>query len=122
MAKRRNNSTKLTTRRDLPRIATGIHFTSPVLSPITIKKQLMSSIQDGRKFTPRPVRPRTLKAQVAKIKATVNPLLNVSFSLPKNALVCVRRKMRKQVLFATGGAGKKFKKRPRRNENSQYHC
>lgn len=47
----------------------------------------------------------------------------ISYSDPRQVYVCVRRKIRRQVLFArSGGGAPKFRKRPRRNPQSSISC
>lgn len=46
----------------------------------------------------------------------------LTFQEPANVVVCVRRQRRKEVLFATGGAGKRSKRPPRRNAFSSISC
>lgn len=46
----------------------------------------------------------------------------VSFKAPENVMVCVRRKIRKEVIFAKRKAGKVGQKRPRRSFYSSIHC
>lgn len=43
------------------------------------------------------------------------------FSLPRKVLVCVRRKIRKEVILATGSGGGNHRK-PKRTEFSQVRC
>lgn len=51
------------------------------------------------------------------------PHFAVGFANPVKVVLCVRRKRRKQVMFATGKAGKGKKQRRRRNnEFSQIRC
>lgn len=47
---------------------------------------------------------------------------SVRHVFPRDAVVCVRRKIRKEVIFATGKAGRGGQRRPRRNENSDVVC
>lgn len=46
----------------------------------------------------------------------------VGFVAPRRVVVCVRRKQRREVLFAVGGAGSRKMRRPRRNEYSNVRC
>lgn len=47
----------------------------------------------------------------------------VAFADPRKTLVCVRRKVRKEVLHATGAAGsRRRQKKPRHNELSKISC
>lgn len=47
---------------------------------------------------------------------------SVYFDAPKRVLVCVRRKIRKQVMFALKKAGRAGQRRQRRNEFSDVYC
>ena len=47
---------------------------------------------------------------------------SVSFVTPDRVLLCVRRKIRKEVMFAKGGAGSKKMRRPKRNHYSDVRC
>lgn len=44
------------------------------------------------------------------------------FRVPKKVAICIRRKMRKEVLHALRKAGKVGQKRPRRSYYSDIHC
>lgn len=47
----------------------------------------------------------------------------LAFADPRKVFVCVRRKVRREVLFAkSGGAAPKAKRPPRRNAQSQISC
>lgn len=46
----------------------------------------------------------------------------VAFDAPDDVLVCVRRRRRKEVLFAKRKTGRRGQRRPRRNWFSQIHC
>lgn len=50
------------------------------------------------------------------------PPPGVAFQTPQKVLVCVRRKIRKEVLHALGHSGKSGQKRPRRSAYSDIHC
>ena len=45
-----------------------------------------------------------------------------AFSVPSDVAICVRRKRRKEVMFATKKAGKVGQRRPRRSEYSSVSC
>lgn len=49
---------------------------------------------------------------------------NIGFDNPDRVIICVRRRQRKQVLFATSkaGPGRKRQRRPRRNNFSNVRC
>lgn len=46
----------------------------------------------------------------------------VGFSLPWNVVICVRRKVRREVIFAAGKSGRNGKKPYRRTEYSEVRC
>lgn len=46
----------------------------------------------------------------------------LSFRTPKAVVICVRRKRRKEVMFASGRAGKRGQRKPRRSEWSSISC
>lgn len=48
--------------------------------------------------------------------------VTIGFEAPKKVLVCVRRKVRKEILFALNKTGKRGQKRPRWNEYSHVQC
>jgi hypothetical protein len=86
-------------------------------------------IEDRRTYTPT-YRPKTKSGQRAIIvtstrprtNRTSPPLLREKFKFPKETLICLRRKQRKEVLHAKRHTGKAGQKRPRRNQYSQTHC
>lgn len=96
----------------------------------------LSELSDGRLYTPDPWPLRTTNSTIARVRIperkrvrafsfgnTYAPTLRtpVFGALPKNTLVCVRRKIRKEVILATGKGGSK-RKRPRFNKNSHIRC
>jgi len=67
----------------------------------------------------------------ASVGATHTPTKNrapsrvpyqIAFSAPAETLVCIRRKRRKQVLFAKRKTGKGGQRRPRRSRWSDVKC
>ena len=47
----------------------------------------------------------------------------LQFFDPRMTLICVRRKIRREVIFAFGKAGAgMFRKKPKRNFHSKYSC
>lgn len=48
--------------------------------------------------------------------------MSFDFVLPRSAVVCARRKIRKEVIFAKGKAGRGGQRRPRRNARSYLVC
>jgi len=133
MAKSRSSNRR---RRDTRRIAKR-SLPTTVSSPRSIIQPLqydlvdwLSQTEDRRTFHPdgpsRPARSRfqtfhRLQATPA-VDKTAFWSNGVAFKAPKDVLVCVRRKMRKEVLHAINNAGKRGQKAPRRSEYSDIHC
>lgn len=46
----------------------------------------------------------------------------IGFAVPRNVAICQRRKLRKEVMFATGAAGRGYRRKKRRNQFSQVRC
>lgn len=99
----------------------------PAALPLSV---LQSPILDRRTYHPlRKLRPMTmvrhLSRQVAKQNPTFNQLSQtkaiLSFANPKKVALCVRRKIRKQVILALGKGGGGHRP-PRRNETSNFSC
>lgn len=59
---------------------------------------------------------------VNKSRAAVSPPAGVSFAVPREVAVCVRRKQRREVLFAKRRTGKGARARRRRNAWSDISC
>lgn len=62
-----------------------------------------------------------LSGAPAPIKRRVAPNFQLISEIPKRALLCARRKIRKEVLFASGKGGSKVKP-PKFNRNSDLRC
>lgn len=122
MARRRRDKKSKT--RDVRTITNDTLRSLPNRSPLPFD---LSVIEDLRQFHPRPdlVSPRPLltfpKPRVVARQAYKKPTV-LGFDVPANVLVCVRRKMRKEVLHAFNKAGKGGQKRPRRNRFSDLRC
>jgi len=133
MARKRNKGGRVSTTnasRRLPRLNSSRSFLLPALP--------MTSVEDRRTFHPdglnRPFasfsRPRhrleVTRALRQNIPATSSLLWSVpksvSFVAPKRVLTCVRRSIRKQVIFATGYSGRNGAKKYSRNSASQISC
>lgn len=77
----------------------------------------------ARRIVPRrivrftPYLPRTVARRFP-----IGERLTVTRHLPAAALVCVRRKQRREVIFARGYAGSAGQRRPRYNSNSTLIC
>lgn len=95
----------------------------------------LTQIEDKRQFIPRisyirnspkVFRPlRTSSARNAKLRYGINLRSPFGFIIhaPRNAVLCVRRKIRREVLFAKGAAGGRSSRKPKRfNQYSHIHC
>lgn len=123
MSKKRSNRSSLGRTRDitLNPIANNL-LGRPVRPDLSFERAPLQEFEDRRSL-PRHVAPKTFSTRPYRLKVPKNaPLHHVGFDIPQEVLVCVRRKKRKQVLFATGGAGKKNKRKPRRNQHSNVRC
>lgn len=52
----------------------------------------------------------------------LDPAYRIGFVEPDRVLICARRKIRREVMHATGNAGKRGQKLPRRNFYSKIKC
>lgn len=84
---------------------------------------------DNRAYNPLPknLRPARLVSgrNTFQVVSKTKPLarLQYQFALPKQTVVCVRRKTRKEVLHARKKTGRGVRRRnPRRNQWSNIHC
>lgn len=66
-------------------------------------------------------KPTTYQKSLKKNWQSYVPNL-ISFAENKNVLICIRRKKRKEVLFAKKKTGMRGQKRPRFNSYSSIHC
>lgn len=99
------------------------------LAPSTILQSYLPEIEDRRsvKTTPRTfsgasyslVAHQTTKQ---KSKQKTNVPFQVAFSAPRDVLICVRRKRRKEVLHAFRKTGRSGQRKPRFNRYSQVRC
>lgn len=118
--KRKVNSSRRDT---FSRITSGRQLIS---EPLPIKSISLTNIEDNRRFTPDSYRPaRSLNQMRAPIKVRLDPrkkpTLTQVFADPLRTIVCIRRKMRKEVLHAAGVAGSRVR-RGRYNEKSNISC
>lgn len=102
--------------------------------PLPMSFTSLSDYEDRRQFYPAPVTPaRDIFGSAAKIKvgrpkngptqlSFKRALAALQFSAPKEVVVCVKRKVRKEVLHALGKSGKTGQKKPRRNYFSDVRC
>jgi len=90
----------------------------------------LPSLPDNRRFYPRrfrSLRPTfTVRGERASVRSTVNRrnlYVQKSFNVPAEVVTCVRRKIRKEVMFASGKAGRRLHyKSVRRNRDSSISC
>ena len=104
----------------------------PSLRTNVIKSLLLNTIQDSRRFSPSTFRNRYDlfgKRIIAKpiIFSTYDSSgrydpLSLKFSLPRSAVTCVRRRVRREVLFANRKAGKVGQRPPKFNSDSTIYC
>ena len=82
--------------------------------------------QDDRAYSPHTIRPaRTVTGRIASTTIQKKRPLRKArfqFSTPRTVTVCVRRRVRKEVMHATGSAGRRHFRKPRRNYNSNIRC
>lgn len=95
--------------------------------------------EDHRRFHPngpnrrlrllsgRPILPTPVIGGYSRPKHSGRPRLfdpfRVNFVVPRTAVICVRRQIRKEVMFATGrGGSRRPQKRPHLNSNSSIIC
>nr|QJB19661.1 MAG: hypothetical protein [Microvirus sp.] len=80
-------------------------------------------VNDRRAFSMYPSYLRTF-AQIQPIRFNPTRNINVRFNAirPKSVLGCVRRKIRREIMFATGFGGSRKKRRVRRNATSAVSC
>jgi hypothetical protein len=124
MAKRKRRRARVT---DVNAIAAVMR--SPVLRPLRV------TIDDYRTYHPegafrpplrvygQPARwreqPTKQRSRIGKVKLAPGHMV---FTQPKTVMVCVRRKTRRNVLFAKGFNGRKHLRKGRLNANSRIKC
>lgn len=101
------------------------------LTPIVFRSPT-PSLDDRRVFHFDKMAVSALRRSATRLVARQNPLHNqlsqtkalVAFADPDKVHICLRRRVRKQIMHALGKAGKgsRFFKKPRRNEFSSVHC
>lgn len=78
---------------------------------------------DGRRVTPRYSVQRTrYRAPTVRRPFPLFADIRDVPVLPRSAVICARRRSRKEVMFATGNAGRRGQRKPHRNENSNLRC
>lgn len=84
--------------------------------------------EDNRRYNPE--RNRRLRRFALLNARRISPAVTYSswasmvprFELPKQVVVCVRRKTRREVLFARGGAGRRKMRKPHLSPDSNVQC
>lgn len=94
-------------------------------------RSLDTQVEDRRTYTPagRSARPpassrrHLAKTKPTKLTAFAQQAIQ-TFAHPKSVLICLRRKMREEVLHALGksGKGSRFQKKPKYNQHSNIRC
>lgn len=131
MARKRGSRTTVSRKRDIIH-----HITSPIPRllprPIVIRDPSpLFSMQDFRISDPLPkdFRPqRMIDASPAYVKTVFTQsrpwhMPRIERQLHMGAIVCVRRKQRREIIFAVGAGGKRGKRgNYQRNSNSEFIC
>lgn len=104
--------------------------TPSLLSPLTSPRDVLD-LEDRRQYHPedyyRPARSVTSEDRNVNVKTPAkkfSPALpfGLQFAVPDRVAVCVRRKQRREVLFAKGRGGGGRRKRPHKNWHSKVSC
>lgn len=69
--------------------------------------------------------PKVSDSRASSRSLAIKPLFpsaKIGFAAPKKVLICVRRRIRKQVIHALKKAGRRGQRRPRRNFYSSISC
>lgn len=110
--------------RDASDIATPVRLSSLPSTPSTYLQQL----EDRRTWFPDPVVPaRAFRRSATQLVVPKNVRAPgrlptaLQFARPDEVAICVRRHRRREVLFATGGVGRK-RKRAKWSEYSSVRC
>lgn len=136
-SKRRDNFTIST--RSVPLTKNDLELMSVTkkkygLQPVDpAQKVMLQDFEDRRRWTPEKSRPVKLvtgaRARLTEVKHLIKsaPSLHqiktyIAFQTPLKTLICIRRKIRKQVMFAKKKAGRSGQKRPHYNEFSSISC
>lgn len=136
MSRRRSRSHSIhkSVRRDVLPIANSLPDTLPSLRHFEDRRYYfpVKSVEPIRSFGYNSSRivlrqkPKVLRSSVVSVKPTQKrrnrPVVGFSFSAPREVLICVRRKIRKQVLHALRKTGKVGQRRPRRGFYSSVSC
>lgn len=96
----------------------------PVLRKIEdfrIKSFPLASARGYRLMDLNPVKP--ISTPFKTLYPKIVPLNRIADALPRDAIVCLKRSIRREIMFATGRGGSRKKQKPhRRNETSKIHC
>lgn len=136
MAKRKSAPTSSSQRRDNLSIARSLTYfrNQPLLPFDSLPFTELTTVEDRRTFHPRgevrearsfrtPHHQLVYRPAAPVIMGHPNRIpQSVAFHAPREVLVCVRRKTRKEVLHAFNKTGKSGQKRPRRNHYSSISC
>lgn len=114
-------------RRKIKRMLSDVH--------ILTKRHVPEPIQDRRRWTPDDKPARNYDGRISRVTVRSDraknglsglyiPTEHPHFKTPKQAMVCKRRKSRREVMFALNraGKGKKVSKYRKRNDNSNVRC
>lgn len=97
------------------------------LRPLSTSRPSLS-FEDRRTFHPDGLlrSPRVIGTTFHSLTATPTRSRSVPFGVgfvtPHKVLLCVRRKLRREVMFAKGGAGRRRMRKPNRNYYSDVRC
>lgn len=101
----------------------------PSLAHVPSQRSQFNEIEDGRRFVPGPSRSRLFAGSSAPLKigskrpSQRGPATGVAFASPVHTVRCVRRKERREVIFALRKRGKgAAARRRRRNYWSNVSC
>lgn len=100
---------------------------------VRLPRSLLPAVEDRRTYHPLRRNRPTMRTDARRTERLVLAPLEKSprarsvheylaFKTPEKVVTCVRRKTRREVLFANGGASKKRKRKPRRNWRSNIRC
>lgn len=142
MARGRSNSGRMAARSQNP-TASANNSLSAFLSPSPAPSLSLSDIEDNRLFTFDPPSSMTIGGRVARVIVHKRPIIarantifsarsypvglqvpvGIKFESPLKVITCLRRKIRRQIMFVTNKAGKGVRKRrPRRSYRSTVSC
>jgi len=99
------------------------HPAAPIHRPV----RTLSGVQSHRLVIGKPNGRKQVSTNPYKRSAVAKPDMagpphQIAFHAPEKVVICVRRKRRKEVIFALNKAGKGGQRRPRRTHNSGVQC